>query len=141
MGTWFSKSKNDGAAAHNNDPTQSAVLHRDVTKVPPLIISHHNNYLRLDAGWDVYDASGGAAVSNLGHGYKDRIWTAMTNVYFNVADYLPALSWATQIQENLAQALIATTKNRLVKAIFYNSGKSLFESSVPAIQRLIDFRV
>jgi adenosylmethionine-8-amino-7-oxononanoate aminotransferase len=82
-----------------------------------------DNWLHLSDYTRVYDGSGGAAVSSLGHGYKKRMWAAMNKVFFELVDYIPSLSFTTGIEKALSIALIDTTKKLFSKVIFYSSGK------------------
>lgn len=122
MGSWFSKPIEGSTYDQADDPASTAILHRKVTDKPPMALSDTNNTLQLSNGLEVYDGSGGAAVSNLGHAYKDQIWEAMGKVYFRV-DYVTSLSYGTSIAEALAYELVKSTKGRLTRALIYNSGK------------------
>ena len=52
----------------NGKTTSSAVLHRSLHHKPLHVISAKGNSLYLDNGQRILDATGGAAVSCLGHG-------------------------------------------------------------------------
>jgi adenosylmethionine-8-amino-7-oxononanoate aminotransferase len=52
----------------NGKTTKSAVLHRSLHHKPLHVISAKGNSLYLDNGQKILDATGGAAVSCLGHG-------------------------------------------------------------------------
>lgn len=47
---------------------KSAVLHRSLHAEPLQVVSAQGNYLHLTNGQRIFDATGGAAVSCLGHG-------------------------------------------------------------------------
>ena len=51
----------------NGKTTSSAVLHRSLHHEPLHVLSAKGNYLYLDNGQQILDATGGAAVSCLGH--------------------------------------------------------------------------
>jgi adenosylmethionine-8-amino-7-oxononanoate aminotransferase len=123
MGTLFSRTERHDDDSDDITPsaTPSAILHRNVTKMPLTVHSDRNNWLRRSNGTRVYDGSGGASVSNLGHGYKDRILSAMGQAYLAV-DYVPSLFLDTEVEKALSVALIETTSGLFSKAIFYNSG-------------------
>ena len=53
--------------------TTSRVFHRHLHHVPPKAVSASGIFIRDAAGKDYLDASGGAAVSCLGHGHRDVI--------------------------------------------------------------------
>lgn len=48
--------------------TASAVLHRSLHHEPLRVVEARGNYLQLNNGQRIFDATGGAAVSCLGHG-------------------------------------------------------------------------
>jgi len=52
----------------NGKLTESAVLHRSLHHKPLHVLSAKGNFLYLDDGQKILDATGGAAVSCLGHG-------------------------------------------------------------------------
>ena len=49
---------------------ESAVLHRSLHHEPLHVVGAKGSYLRLSNGQEIFDATGGAAVSCLGHGNK-----------------------------------------------------------------------
>ena len=49
---------------------RSSVLHRSLHEDPLHVVKAQGNYLHLTNGQKVFDATGGAAVSCLGHGNK-----------------------------------------------------------------------
>lgn len=51
----------------NGKTTTSAVLHRSLHHKPQHVLSAKGNHLYLDNGQKILDATGGAAVSCLGH--------------------------------------------------------------------------
>lgn len=63
---------NGTATTHGHDAlantTKSAVLHRSLNKDPPRVIGAKGMYIHLSNGQDILDATGGAAVTCLGHG-------------------------------------------------------------------------
>ncbi|KAJ4291974.1 hypothetical protein N0V90_009872 [Kalmusia sp. IMI 367209] len=87
MGGFFSKSgSNSLATTPSHSELQNAVLHRDPSAVPPTVSAIKENKLHMSCGRTIYDGSGGAAVSNLGHSYKDRILKAIA-VAARAVDY------------------------------------------------------
>lgn len=48
--------------------TKSAVLHRSLHAEPLQVVAAQGNYIHLTNGQKIFDATGGAAVSCLGHG-------------------------------------------------------------------------
>ena len=53
------------------DPTASAVFHRHLHRTPPVAVSGDGCWLTDNQGKRYLDASGGAAVSCVGHGHPD----------------------------------------------------------------------
>lgn len=47
--------------------TRSAVMHRSLNQDPPMVIASNGLYLELKDGRRLLDATGGAAVSSIGH--------------------------------------------------------------------------
>lgn len=62
---------NDGNVVLQVQPTNandsSAVMHRSLNANPPRVISAKGSYLELENGQKIFDATGGAAVSCIGH--------------------------------------------------------------------------
>lgn len=100
---------------------QNAVLHRGPSSVPPTVVSIKDNILHLSCGRHVYDGSGGAAVSNLGHTYRERIGAAVAEANGTV-DYVASLSYTTDYAGRLCTALVDSTEGVLAKALIYSSG-------------------
>ena len=50
------------------EPSKSAVLHRSLHNDPLKVVAAHGQTLCLSNGQEIFDATGGAAVSCLGHG-------------------------------------------------------------------------
>ena len=48
--------------------SRSAVLHRSLHEDPLRVVASQGNYLQLSNGQKIFDATGGAAVSCIGHG-------------------------------------------------------------------------
>jgi adenosylmethionine-8-amino-7-oxononanoate aminotransferase len=64
-------------AAKTNKEHRSAVLHRSLHHDPLRVVSAKGNYLQLDNGQKIFDATGGAAVACIGHG-DQRYGTPIT---------------------------------------------------------------
>ena len=56
------------ATEAKGDSEKSSVMHRSLYQEPLHVISAKGNYLHLSNGQKIFDATGGAAVSCLGHG-------------------------------------------------------------------------
>ena len=64
----FEKNINSADNSQTKQEHESAVLHRSLHQVPLRVLSAKGNYLHLSNGQKIFDATGGAAVSCLGHG-------------------------------------------------------------------------
>ena len=99
---------------------QSALLHRSIKEKPRTVTSAQGNYLTLDNGERILDATGGAAVACLGHGnqrVKEAIAAQMDEV-----SYCHSMFFGSRSGEGLARHLIDSTKGRMAKAFIVSSG-------------------
>lgn len=85
------------------------------------------NYYITDDGSEIYDASGGAAVSILAKN-DPRPINAGYKVRMNGLSYVPNLNFDTEIVEKLAQVLLDSTGGKLKQACFYGSGNEICTS-------------
>ena len=106
----------------------SALLQRDTCVTPPLAVGGNGCYLTDSAGRQYLDASGGAAVSCLGHGDPA--------VVAAIAEQAGRLAWThngfftTAPAEELAERLIATAPPGIAKAFLVSSGSEAIEASL-----------
>lgn len=84
--------------------------------------------LHLENGWNVLDASGGAAVTGIGH-LNARVEQAMIKTLQSGLSYVSSMMFDTDITETFARFLVNTTDGKMSKAVFYSSGKSLHTAS------------
>ena len=106
---------------HVPRPTTSAVLHRDLHKKPYQVVQASGLYLTLSNGKRIIDATGGAAVSCIGHGnerVRDAIHAQITKL-----DYCHSLFFSCPPSEELSRTLIDSTAGLMSKAFIVNSGK------------------
>ena len=99
----------------------SAVLHRDIHTPPLQVTSASGLYLTLSDGRKIIDATGGAAVSCIGHGdarVRDAIASQVTKL-----DYCHSLFFSCPPSEALARLLVDSTDGKMSKAFFVNSGE------------------
>ena len=73
--TAFNKAFTQRTKGSKPQVVQSVVLHRSLHHQPLRAIRAEGNYLTLDNGQTVFDATGGAAVACLGHGNKRCVWS------------------------------------------------------------------
>jgi adenosylmethionine-8-amino-7-oxononanoate aminotransferase len=104
------------------DPHSSNVLHRSLRLLPHKVVAAEGLYLSLSNGQKILDATGGAAVSCLGHGNK-RVKEAITR-QMDVVSYCHSLFYSTQVAEDLAAELCAGTGGEMTKAFIVSSGES-----------------
>jgi adenosylmethionine-8-amino-7-oxononanoate aminotransferase len=113
------------------DPRQpSAVLHRDLRTTPPLAVAGEGAYI-VDAGGRRYlDASGGAAVSCLGHNHP-RI-TAAVRAQLGRLEYVHTSFFTNEPSEALAEALVdrAPPGFGAGRVAFVGSGSEAIEAAL-----------
>lgn len=102
--------------------SKSAVFHRSLHKDPISIVGASGNYLYLADGGKLLDATGGAAVSCLGHGHQ-RVKEAIIS-QLDVISYVHSATFATEAAELLAKELVESTGGEMSKAYIVSSGKA-----------------
>jgi adenosylmethionine-8-amino-7-oxononanoate aminotransferase len=104
------------------------VLHRHLATTPPVAVSGHGVTL-TDANGKVYlDASGGAAVSCLGHGHPDVL--AAMHAQIDKLAYAHTSFFTTEVAEELAQRLIADAPEGISHAYFVSGGSEAMEAAL-----------
>ena len=101
--------------------SQSAVFHRSIHTDPISVIGADGNYLHLSDGRKLLDATGGAAVSCLGHANK-RVKEAIIS-QLDIVSYVHSATFGTEAAEKLARELVNTTGRKMSKAYIVSSGK------------------
>ena len=106
----------------------SGVLHRSLHEAP-LAVSHGaGSYLYLKDGRRILDATCGAAVSCLGHQNPDIL--AAITAQMSKLCYCHSLFFSTDVGEQLADALLASTDHKMAKVFVINSGSEAIEASL-----------
>ena len=100
--------------------SKSAVLHRDLNKRPEEVVKASGIHLILSNGRRIIDATGGAAVSCIGHGDK-RVRDVIADQVGRL-DYCHSLFFSCPPSEALAKLLIESTSGQMAKAFIVNSG-------------------
>jgi adenosylmethionine-8-amino-7-oxononanoate aminotransferase len=100
--------------------TESVVLHRDLHKPPYEVVEASKIYFKLSDGRSILDATGGAAVSCIGHG-DERIQKVISSQILKL-DYCHSLFFSCPASEELSRALIASTDGKMAKVFIINSG-------------------
>jgi adenosylmethionine-8-amino-7-oxononanoate aminotransferase len=106
----------------------SRVLHRDVTAVPPVATHGTGAYLFDQSGRRYLDASGGAAVSSLGHNHP-RVIDALARQARTLA-FAHTSFFSNQPLERLADFLIARAPRGLSRVAVVCDGSEAVESAL-----------
>ncbi|MCK1651289.1 aspartate aminotransferase family protein [Bradyrhizobium sp. 149] len=106
----------------------SRVLHRSLRETPPKAIGGEGVYLFAEDGRRVIDASGGAAVSCLGHQHP-RVIAAMAKQASTLA-YAHTAFFTSEPAEALAEALVGHEPGGLACAYFVSGGSEAIEASI-----------
>ncbi|KAI1345018.1 pyridoxal phosphate-dependent transferase [Xylariaceae sp. FL0016] len=108
--------------------TESAVLHRSLSRHFPRIIGGNGIYLFLEDGRRILDASGGASVACIGHG-NARVQEAIVEQLKTVA-YCSTIFYTTQASEQLCQMLVESTRGKMKRAYIVSSGSEAMEAAM-----------
>ncbi|KAI0972605.1 exocyst complex protein exo70 [Xylaria arbuscula] len=108
--------------------TTSAVLHRSLKSEFPRIIGGEGNYVILEDGRRIFDASGGAAVACIGHG-NSRVHDAIVAQLKQIS-YCSTIFYTTDVYEKLCQELVASTHGKMKRAYMVNSGSEAMETAM-----------
>lgn len=106
----------------------SRVLHRSLRETPPKAIGGEGVYLFAEDGRRVIDASGGAAVSCLGHQHP-RVIAAMAKQASTLA-YAHTAFFSSEPAEQLAETLVGHEPGGLAYAYFVSGGSEAIEASI-----------
>lgn len=104
------------------------VFHRHLHHTPPVAVSGQGIYLTDADGKTYMDASGGAAVSCLGHGHPDVI-AAMHRQLDKLA-YAHTSFFTTQPAEELADQLVRTAPAGMSHVYFVSGGSEAMEAAM-----------
>ncbi|KAL8823576.1 MAG: hypothetical protein Q9191_005730 [Dirinaria sp. TL-2023a] len=109
-------------------PTASAVLHRDLHKKIDQVVGASGLYLMMSNKKRIIDATGGAAVSCIGHGderVRNAIYAQITKL-----DYCHSLFFSCPSSEELARTLVESTSGLMSKSFIVNSGSEAMDGAV-----------
>lgn len=107
---------------------QTRVFHRQLQTVPPRAVGGQGPYLIDDGGKRYLDASGGAAVSCLGHGHPDVI-AAMHQQIDRLA-YAHTSFFTTEPAEELADFLVRSAPPDMSHVYFVSGGSEAMEAAL-----------
>jgi adenosylmethionine-8-amino-7-oxononanoate aminotransferase len=104
------------------------VFHRHLRHTPPVAASACGMFVRDAEGREYLDASGGAAVSSLGHGHPDVI--AAMHAQIDRLAYAHTSFFTTEVAEQLADELIAGAPEGMSHAYLVSGGSEAVESAL-----------
>src|SRR5215510_1368889 len=110
------------------EPKKSALFQRDLQNPVPIIVKGEGAYLVDDDGKRYLDASGGPAVSCLGHSHPiviEEIKRQLDDV-----SYAYSMFFTTPAIEELSERLVAQAPAGLTKAFFVGSGSEAAEAAM-----------
>src|SRR5258708_15575196 len=114
------------AAFERTPPQMTHVLHRSIAHRYPTATSGEGIFIRDETGNDYIDASGGAAVSCLGHSHPEII-SAM-RAQLDKLEYAHTSFFTSQPAEELADDLAAHAPAGLGHAFFVSGGPRAIEA-------------
>ena len=116
------------ARSHLSAPQETKVFHRQLRAGLPVAVAGQGVELIDAAGKRYIDASGGAAVSCLGHGHPDVI-AAMHEQIDRLA-YAHTSFFTTEVAEELASLLIDSAPQGMSHVYFVSGGSEAVEASL-----------
>ena len=112
----------------NNVMSNTHVFHRHLHHAPPVAVSGKGVWLTDSQGKEYLDASGGAAVSCLGHGHPDVL--AAMHAQIDRLAYAHTSFFTTEVAEELAAHLIARAPAGMSHAYFVSGGSEGVEAAM-----------
>ena len=106
----------------------SHVFHRHLRHTPPVAASALGMTIRDQAGRQYLDASGGAAVSSLGHGHPDVL--AAMHAQIDRIAYAHTTFFTTEVAEELADQLIRTAPAGMSHVYLVSGGSEAVEAAL-----------
>jgi adenosylmethionine-8-amino-7-oxononanoate aminotransferase len=104
------------------------ILHRTIRPKLPVAVRGRDVFITDADGRDYIDASGGAAVSCLGHGHPDV--TQAIREQLATLEYAHTSFFTTQVAEDLADTLIADAPAGLSHVYFLSGGSEAVETAL-----------
>ena len=106
----------------------SHIIHRNLRQVPPVAVGADGITIRASDGKTYIDASGGAAVSSLGHGHPDVI--AAMHRQIERCAYAHTGFFTTEVAEELAGRLAAGAPEDLSGVYLVSGGSEAMETAL-----------
>ena len=113
----------------------SHILHRSLRHTPPVAVRAEGMYLIDATGRAYLDASGGAAVSSLGHGQRDVI-QAMHHQIDRCA-YAHTAFFTTDVAEELADTLVAGAPAGIGAVYLVSGGSEAMETALKLARQYV----
>lgn len=108
--------------------SETRILHRKTGPRPPLAVSGAGPIIRDSTGKEYIDASGGAAVSNLGHGHPDIL--AAMRQQMDSLEYAHTTFFTTESAEALADDLVSNAPAGLERVYLISGGSEAMETAL-----------
>lgn len=106
----------------------SKVIHRSLAGTPPVAVAARGVEVIDAQGRHYIDASGGAAVSCLGHGHPDVL--AAMHAQIDRIAYAHTSFFTTEVSEQLAEHLVAHAPEGLDQVYFVSGGSEAVEAAL-----------
>lgn len=104
------------------------VFHRHLRQTPPVAASSQGMFIRDAEGHEYLDASGGAAVSSLGHAHPEVL--AAMHAQLDTLAYAHTSFFTSEVAERLADELIASAPEGMSHAYLVSGGSEAVESAL-----------
>ena len=108
--------------------SDTRILHRSIGSALPVAVAGRGAEIRDAAGKVYIDASGGAAVSCLGHGHPD-VLKAM-RAQMDALEYAHTSFFTTEVAESLADDLVAHAPDGIGHVYFVSGGSEAIEAAL-----------
>jgi len=106
----------------------SHIIHRNLRSMPPVAVSAKGLWVRDSTGREYLDASGGAAVSSLGHGHPEVLATMQEQIARNA--YAHTAFFTTEAAEALAERLAYDAPGDLDQVYLVSGGSEAIETAL-----------
>lgn len=113
----------------NPAPVASSVLYASLATNPPRIVKAQGNYLITEDGHSIFDASGGAAVSCIGHNHP-RVKDAIKKQLDAGVEYCFSPWFTTPAYERLSKYLTESTNGAMERVFVCGSGAEAVEAAL-----------
>ncbi|WP_447776802.1 aspartate aminotransferase family protein [Variovorax boronicumulans] len=104
------------------------VFHRHLRHAPPVAASAQGMFIRDADGREYLDASGGAAVSSLGHGHPEVM--AAMHAQIDTLAYAHSSFFTSEVAEQLADELIGSAPDGMSHVYLVSGGSEAVESAL-----------